>query len=146
MWSRPGLIRETEHTVLMLVSLQIGGGTGFNIEAMSQFVNVPEFFSSVYLVDFSPSLCEVARKRFDKLGWTNVTVVCEDARKFRLEDYEPGVPAVKNPLRSPALSYFTQQRPDHGGADLVTMSYSLSMIVSPMTHLVSHIPSCSLTN
>ncbi len=98
---------------------------------MSEFVNVPEFFSSVYLVDFSPSLCEVARKRFERLGWNNVTVVCEDARKFRLEDYESGVPAVRSPLRSPALSYFAP-RPEHGGADLITMSYSLSMIVSPV--------------
>lgn len=97
---------------------------------MSRFVNVSEFFSSVYLVDYSPSLCEVARKRFDRLGWKNVTVVCEDARKFRLENYETGMSPVQNPLRSPVLSYFKQQRPEHGGADLVTMSYSLSMIVS----------------
>lgn len=100
---------------------------------MSEFVNVPEFFSSVYLVDFSPSLCEVARKRFERLGWENVTVVCEDARKFRLEDYETGMPMTRSPLRSPALSYFTQSRPEHGGADLITMSYSLSMIVSPLS-------------
>lgn len=96
---------------------------------MSQHVNVPEFFSSVYLVDFSPSLCEVAKKRFERLGWKNVTVVCQDARKFRLEDYENGMQVVQTP-KSPVLSYFTQQRPEHGGADLVTMSYSLSMIVS----------------
>ncbi|KAG9255882.1 uncharacterized protein F5Z01DRAFT_521906 [Emericellopsis atlantica] len=107
--------------------VDIGGGTGWNIEAMSQFVNVSEFFSSVYLVDFSPSLCEVARKRFERLGWDNVTVVCQDARKFRLEDYESGNALVHSPMRSPALSYF-QKRPEHGGADLVTMSYSLSMI------------------
>ncbi|KAJ5143515.1 uncharacterized protein N7515_002302 [Penicillium bovifimosum] len=82
--------------------VDIGGGTGWNIEAMSAFVNVPEFFSSVYLVDFSPSLCEVARRRFRRLGWKNVKVVCQDASKFRLED--------------------------HSCADLITMSYSLSMI------------------
>lgn len=97
---------------------------------MAQFVNVPEFFSSVYLVDFSPSLCEVARKRFEKLGWENVTVVCEDARKFRLEDYEPSLSVAQSPHRSPVLGFFAQNRPEHGGADLVTMSYSLSMIVS----------------
>lgn len=114
----------------VLILLQIGGGTGWNIEAMKEHVNVPEFFSSVYLVDFSPSLCEVARKRFERLSWKNVTVVCEDARKFRLEDYENGMPSTKDLLRSPALSYFKQQRPESGGADLVTMSYSLSMIVS----------------
>lgn len=96
---------------------------------MSEFVNVPEFFSSVYLVDLSPSLCEVARRRFARLGWTNVKVICEDARKFRLEDYENGLSGRrKSSTRSPT-SYF-EPRPDHGGADLITMSYSLSMIVS----------------
>jgi betaine lipid synthase len=96
---------------------------------MSEFVNVPEFFSSVYLVDFSPSLCEVARKRFARLGWTNVKVVCEDARKFRLEDYENGPSGGRaSPTTRSSPSYF-EPRPDHDGADLLTMSYSLSMIV-----------------
>ncbi|EEY17580.1 conserved hypothetical protein [Verticillium alfalfae VaMs.102] len=108
--------------------VDVGGGTGWNIEAMSAYVNVPEFFSSVYLVDFSPSLCDVARKRFQRLGWDNVKVICEDARKFRLEDHEDGISINATPLRSPVLSYFSQKRPEHGGADLVTMSYSLSMI------------------
>jgi len=58
---------------------QVGGGTGWNIEAMSEFLDVPKFFSSVYLVDFSPSLCAVARERFSRLGWDNVHVICEDA-------------------------------------------------------------------
>lgn len=97
---------------------------------MAQFVDVPTFFSSVYLVDFSPSLCEVAKRRFERLGWKNVKVVCQDARKFRLEDHETGMPAQQVSPRSPALSYLTQQRQDYGGADLVTFSYSLSMIVS----------------
>lgn len=108
---------------------QIGGGTGFNIEAMSENVDVPTYFSSVYLVDFSPSLCEVAKKRFERLGWKNVKVVCEDARKFRLEDHEHGMGSNPAPPRSPALSYFSKPRPDFGGADLITLSYSLSMIV-----------------
>ncbi|KAK4456647.1 hypothetical protein QBC42DRAFT_301841 [Cladorrhinum samala] len=125
--------------------VDVGGGTGWNIEAMSEFVNVPEFFTSIYLVDFSPSLCEVARKRFARLGWTNVTVVCEDARKFRLEDYEDGLPSGQgSPARSSSSSsYFEQKRPEHGGADLVTMSYSLSMmpdyfsIIDSMTSLLA---------
>ena len=83
------------------VWVDIGGGTGYNIEAMGEFTNVEEFFEHVYLVDLSPSLCDVARKRIERLGWANVTVLCEDARAFRLA---------------------------HQGADLVTMSYSLSMI------------------
>ncbi|GJC85060.1 hypothetical protein ColLi_07898 [Colletotrichum liriopes] len=125
------------------VDTKVGGGTGWNIEAMSSFVNVPEFFSSVYLVDFSPSLCEVARQRFQRLGWNNVKVVCEDARKFRLEDYENDLPSNRIPTRSPVLSYFSQKRAEHGGADLITMSYSLSMIpdyysvVESLTSLLS---------
>ncbi|KAF6833384.1 3-amino-3-carboxypropyl transferase [Colletotrichum plurivorum] len=107
---------------------KVGGGTGWNIEAMSSFVDVPEFFSSVYLVDFSPSLCEVARQRFERLGWNNIKVVCEDARKFRLEDYENDLPDNRIHPRSPVLSYFSHKRAEHGGADLITMSYSLSMI------------------
>ncbi|KAK2063787.1 S-adenosyl-L-methionine-dependent methyltransferase [Colletotrichum caudatum] len=123
--------------------VDVGGGTGWNIEAMSSFVDVPEFFSSVYLVDFSPSLCEVARQRFERLGWNNVKVVCEDARKFNLEDYENDLPTNRIPPRSPVLSYFSQKRVEHGGADLVTMSYSLSMIpdyysvVDSLTSLLS---------
>ncbi|KAM7188724.1 hypothetical protein V8F20_010441 [Naviculisporaceae sp. PSN 640] len=108
--------------------VDVGGGTGWNIEAMSQFVNVPEFFSSVYLVDFSPSLCSVARKRFARLGWKNVKVVCEDARKFRLEDYENGFDQGDKRSSPTPSSYFNQKRPENGVADLVTMSYSLSMI------------------
>lgn len=96
---------------------------------MAAFVDVPSYFTSVYLVDFSPSLCEVAMKRFERLGWKNVRVVCEDARKFRLEDYESSMVSNSGPPRSPALSYFSKPRPDYGGADLITMSYSLSMIV-----------------
>ena len=111
--------------------LQIGGGTGWNIEAMSEFVSVPEFFSSVYLVDFSPSLCEVARKRFSRLGWKNVKVICQDARAFRLEDHEEEAVKSAGLVRSGSVSYFSGDRPSVGGADLITLSYSLSMIVSP---------------
>lgn len=111
------------------VWVDVGGGTGWNIEAMASFVDVPQFFSAVYLVDFSPSLCDVARKRFARLGWTNVKVVCEDARKFNLQDHEDGahLAPAPAPVRAPG-SCFPQKRPEHGGADLVTMSYSLSMI------------------
>ncbi|KAH9906300.1 hypothetical protein F4778DRAFT_642168 [Xylariomycetidae sp. FL2044] len=109
------------------VWVDVGGGTGWNIETMSRFLDVPTFFDSVYLVDFSPSLCGVAQKRFTRLGWTNVRVICEDARKFRLEDYEPTLQNTRRQSSEP--SYFSHDRPvSSAGADLVTMSYSLSMI------------------
>ncbi|KAL9106848.1 MAG: hypothetical protein Q9227_008181 [Pyrenula ochraceoflavens] len=82
---------------------QFGGGTGWNIEQMANFVPVAEFFAAVYLVDLSPSLCNIARNRFNRLGWKNVHVVCEDARSFR-------------------LSY------EKASAELITFSYALSMI------------------
>lgn len=101
---------------------------------MSEFVSVPEFFSSVYLVDFSPSLCEVARKRFTRLGWKNVKVICQDARTFRLEDHEAGAAGAVGLTRSSSMGYFDSERPSVGGADLITLSYSLSMIVSSLAH------------
>jgi betaine lipid synthase len=93
---------------------------------MSVFVNVPEFFSSVYLVDFSPSLCEVARQRFQRLGWKNVIVVCEDAAKFRLGNHENGLPGGYTPTLGDSYHNHTK----NGCVDLVTMSYSLSMMVN----------------
>lgn len=77
---------------------------------MSEFLDVPNFFGRVYLVDLTPSLLAIARKRFARLGWANVKVVCQDAREFRLEDHERD-----SNLDSPAIG-------------LITMSYSLSMI------------------
>lgn len=88
--------------------MQVGGGTGYNIEAMVQFLPVGRFFSHVYLVDLSPSLCDVARKRFERLGWGNVSVICQDALSFALSG--------------------NQSSSFNGTADMVTMSYSLSMI------------------
>jgi betaine lipid synthase len=77
-------------------------------------MTVPDHFSQVYLVDLSPSLCAVASKRFEKLGWTNVKVLCTDARRFKLPTGE-----LSDELFSKDLD---------GKADWITMSYSLSMI------------------
>lgn len=79
---------------------------------MAAFLPVDKFFKHVYLVDLSPSLCEVARDRFERLGWKNVTVLCQDARSFTLPE--------KTDPRSTSVAT--------DGVDLVTMSYSLSMI------------------
>ena len=93
---------------------------------MGAYLNVATFFSSIYLVDLSPSLCEVARKRFERLGW-DVQVVCQDARSFRLEEH------VKS-LNGPKATVAGIARYSRSGigiayqADLITMSYSLSMI------------------
>ena len=107
--------------------VDIGGGTGWNIEQMQNQVDVPTFFHAVYLVDFSTSLCEVARLRFLRLGWKNVYVICQDARHFRLSDHECGVEETKREFSIGRSAYDTGEH-DSVGADLLTMSYSLSMI------------------
>lgn len=114
------------------VWVDVGGGTGWNIECMQRHLPVADFFHAVYLVDLSPSLCEVARQRFQRLGWGNVRVICEDARAFKLGDYEDG----RGDGGGEEKDFFSIGRSavDDGargvevGADLLTMSYSLSMI------------------
>ncbi|KAI8924832.1 hypothetical protein BC831DRAFT_463375 [Entophlyctis helioformis] len=86
--------------------IDIGGGTGENIERMNAFFPIRNF-DKVYLVDITPSLCEVARKRFKRLGWTNVTVLCLDASKFEIPK---------------------EDGPEDLEIALITMSYSLTMI------------------
>jgi betaine lipid synthase len=66
-------------------------------------------------------------------------VVCQDARTFRLEDHENVTPGAVGFPRSPTSNYLAEDGPSVGGADLITLSYSLSMIVSDT--LVSQDPS-----
>ena len=54
---------------------------------MAEYLPVNDFFRAVYVVDLSPSLCRVAEARFERLGWKNVKVICQDARYFRLPDF-----------------------------------------------------------
>ena len=86
---------------------------------MNAFLSVPDFFAAVYLVDLSPSLCDVARARFSRLGWKNVHVICQDARTFSL-DASPA--AVKD-----AAALGSDEK-HNVKADFISMSYSLSMI------------------
>src|ERR1700712_606471 len=91
---------------------------------MHKFLDVPTYFTKVYLVDLSPSLCDVARNRFERLGWENIEVVCQDARLFRLDVHgEKGTETLQSLVPG---SYF--DAPSVGGASLITLSYSLSMI------------------
>ncbi|KAJ3286864.1 hypothetical protein HK104_008851 [Borealophlyctis nickersoniae] len=88
--------------------IDIGGGTGENIERMNAYFPICNF-SRVYVVDITPSLCEIARKRFERLGWTNVRVLCMDACKFDIPK---------------------EDGPEDLEIALITMSYSLSMMES----------------
>lgn len=93
---------------------------------MQAFLDVPTFFSAVYLVDLSPSLCAVAIKRFKRLGW-DVKVLCQDARTFQLEDH-PDDFSSKIYTAKPVIGYPSSTVEQRAKADLITMSYSLSMI------------------
>ena len=90
---------------------------------MSKFLHVPEFFECVYLVDLSPSLLEIAGKRFERLGWANVVIICQDVREFRLEDH------VKQGTQQASDEAIDVESPEPQGADLITLSYSLTMIL-----------------
>ncbi|CCG81536.1 Putative uncharacterized protein [Taphrina deformans PYCC 5710] len=80
------------------VWVDVGGGTGWNIEKMHTYIPL-ENFSAIYLVDLCEPLLEVARRRLAR--FPNVHVVKADATVLPL---------------------------DVDQVDFVTMSYSLSMI------------------
>ena len=80
------------------VWVDLGGGTGSNLEFLGPRL---ESLRKVYLVDLSPSLLAVAGKRAQQRGWKNVEPVQADATTFQ---------------------------PAEGAADVVTFSYSLTMI------------------
>jgi len=84
-----------------LVWVDMGGGTGYNVELMEEFIDL-SIFKEIYVVDLCPSLCQQARARVERKGWTNVKVVEGDVCQFQLEG--------------------------DAKADVVTFSYSLSMI------------------
>lgn len=86
---------------LELVWVDVGGGTGYNLELMDSVSPLTSSFSQIYLVDLSPSLCKVARERCARNQWTNVHVIEGDASDFEIASVN---------------------------ADLITFSYSLSMI------------------
>ncbi|KAF8712289.1 hypothetical protein RHS03_01090, partial [Rhizoctonia solani] len=98
-------IRERKSTK-PLVWVDIGGGTGWNIETMDAYLPVKQF-DAIYLVDLCDPLLQIARKRFATKGWTNVHIIHSDACTFRLPDDQSAL---------------------IGSVSLVTLSYSLSMI------------------
>jgi betaine lipid synthase len=106
LWGRLPLLRALAANIQLsyersnLIWIDMGGGTGWNVEKMSQVYPL-EKFKKIYIVDLCPSMCHEARKRVLKNGWTNVDVVCTDVCDFQLAD-----------------EY----------ADMITFSYSISMI------------------
>lgn len=92
------------HPSKPLIWVDVGGGTGWNIEQMAEYFPL-EQLSHIYLIDLCEPLLDVARKRFAARGLKNVTVLCQDASEFTL----PGLKEGKM-------------------IDLFTCSYSISMV------------------
>lgn len=82
------------------VWLELGGGTGQSLEFLGDRIHK---LDKVYLVDLSPSLLEVAKERGKRNGWKNLVCVEADASSFA---------------------------PPEKAVDVVTFTYSLSMIPS----------------
>jgi S-adenosylmethionine-diacylgycerolhomoserine-N-methlytransferase len=78
--------------------LDLGGGTGSNIEHLGERISA---FEKITIVDLCPSLLDAARKRIEHNGWANVDTALADVTSFD---------------------------PPGGPVDLVTFSYSLTMI------------------
>lgn len=102
--SRAGLLHGRRELMELLpvpdagVWVEMGGGTGENLEHLGEH---RARLSKVYVVDLSPSLLDIARRRKDSSGWSNVEIVQADATTFA---------------------------PPAGPVDVVTFSYSLTMI------------------
>ena len=80
------------------VWVDMGGGTGANLDYFGDRI---EQLKKVYVVDLSPSLLEVAQRRVDEHGWKNIEPIEADATMFQ---------------------------PPEAPVDVVTFSYSLTMI------------------
>jgi S-adenosylmethionine-diacylgycerolhomoserine-N-methlytransferase len=78
--------------------IDMGGGTGANLDYFGEQLAK---LGKVYVLDLSHSLLEIAKKRIADKGWANVETVEADATTFQ---------------------------PPGGPVDVVTFSYSLTMI------------------
>ena len=102
LWGRPPLISVCEAYLrgkTDIVWFDIGGGTAYNILLMEKLMPLQNF-KQIYIIDICESLCAQARQKCTQYGWTNVEVICDDACTFTFPE----------------------------AADIITMSYSLSMI------------------
>lgn len=103
LWGRRPMLQELARRLQnapdgSLTWVDLGGGTGENVQMMSEILPLSKF-KTVYVVDLCKALCEVAQAKVDAKGWTNVRVVEADACTFK---------------------------PDEARVTLVTFSYSLS--------------------
>jgi len=98
-----------------MVWVDVGGGTARNLEYFT-VETIKKHFKAIYIVDISSSLLEVARHRVQLMGLTDIVHVIE--HDFTLE------------------SVF-KDLPKEGTVDVLTMSYSFSMIPDQQSALAN---------
>jgi len=63
--------------------LDMGGGTGSNLEALGTRIQTLE---KAFILDLCPSLLQVAGERVEQRGWTNVETIHGDATRYQPSD------------------------------------------------------------
>lgn len=89
-----------------MVWVDIGGGTARNLEYFTPEL-VRKYFKKIYIVDISASLLEMAQRRIDRMGLSDICTVVEH-----------------DVTQDTMMSVL----PKEGTVDVITMSYSFSMI------------------
>lgn len=90
-----------------MVWIDVGGGTARNLEFFTP-ETIKKYFKAIYVVDISASLLEIAQRRINNMGLSDIVKVVE--HDVTLDELLPGVNCAP------------------GSVDIVTMSYSYSMI------------------
>lgn len=89
-----------------MVWVDIGGGTARNLEFFTPEV-IKKYFKAIYIVDISASLLEIAQRRIDAMGISHI------------------VKAIEHDVTAESLLGVLSGK---GSVDVVTMSYSFTMI------------------
>ena len=97
------------------VWVDVGGGTARNLEYFTPD-HIRKHFKTIYIVDISASLLEVAKRRIELMGISDIVKVIE-------HDF--------------TADTVLTNLPKEGSVDLVTMSYSFSMIPNQKAAIVN---------
>lgn len=98
-----------------MVWVDIGGGTARNLEFFTP-ETIRKYFKKIYIVDISASLLEIAQRRINAMGISDIATVVE---------HDVTASSVMDKL------------PKLGTVDAITMSYSFSMIPDQQAALTS---------
>jgi len=95
---RVGISRECVFSLLFAIYGELKEGD------RNEYLQVT-YFDAIYLIDLCEPLLEIARQRFAARGWKNVHVLCQDASRFVLPEWESGALDPRDSLTAITLSY-----------------------------------------